>query len=338
VDEPPETLQIGNVRAVHGADLPAVAAAVAAADIAATAVGVPVMDKIGASLAAGIAVRFSRPDAAPLDVIVCENMIGAGTFMREQVRRHLAPEFHAALDSSVGFVEASIGRMVPVMTDALRAEDPLLVAVESYRELPVDAAGFAGPIPALAHLLPKPNFGAYVERKLFVHNMAHAVAAYLGARHGYTYIWEAVGDPAIRSTVQVAMDETCRALAVRHRLDATELRAHAADLLRRFENRALGDQIARVARDPIRKLGPHDRLIGAMRMCLTSGVTPSHVAMGAAAALQYDDPHDPGAVTLQRLRSEEGTDAVLTQICETPPGSAVGTLLLDALEREQESA
>lgn len=328
VEEPPHTLRIGNVRAIHGRDIAAVAQAVAGADIAATAVGVPVMGVVAASLAAGIEKRFQRADAPPLDIIICENMVGAGPFMREKVRESLPPELHPALDSSVGFVEASIGRMVPVQTEAIQAEDALMVAVEAYCDLPVDKEAFRGAIPPLAHLIPQSSFAAYVERKLFLHNMGHAVAAYIGAQRGYAYIWEAMADPDIAAVVAAAMDESCRALSLKHGLDLSELREHAADLRRRFSNRALGDQIARVARDPIRKLGPNDRLIGAMRLCLAYGITPECISAGTAAALCFYRPDDPSALDLQAIQQRGGWSAVLSKVCGVHPGSPVAEMIL----------
>lgn len=326
-----EVVRIGNVRAIHGRDLDAVAAALADADIAATAVGVPVMDRIAGSLAAGIARRFTEEGAPPLDIIVCENMIGAGPFMRAQVRERLDPRFHAALDGEVGFVEASIGRMVPVMTEAVRAEDELLIEVEAYRELPVDAAGFRGPVPPIPDLRPTEDFAAYVERKLFVHNMGHAVTAYAGWLRGHAYIWQAISDPEVRALVEAAMDETCRALTAKYDMDPAALKAHAEDLIQRFYNRALGDQVARVARDPVRKLGPNDRLIGALRLCAEWGITPVHVAIGTAAALRYDDPDDPAAARIQTIRRERGPAAVLYEVGGLPPGSPLVSLVLDNL-------
>jgi mannitol-1-phosphate/altronate dehydrogenase len=47
----------------------------------------------------------------------------------------------------------------------------------------------------------------------------------------------------------------------------------------------LNDLVARVIRDPRRKLGWNDRLIGTMRLVLDAGITPRRFAEGAAAAL-----------------------------------------------------
>jgi len=180
VGETSETLRIGNVNAVHAGDTEAVSEALAEADFAATAVGVKILPHVAPNIARGLAKRFERFGARALNIIVCENMIDAGPYLREQVRSHLDARWHADLDAHVGFVEASIGRMVPIMTPEMKAEDPLLVCVEEYCELPVDAQGFRGEVPPLKNMRPGRNFKGYVERKLFVHNAGHAATAYLG--------------------------------------------------------------------------------------------------------------------------------------------------------------
>jgi mannitol-1-phosphate 5-dehydrogenase len=61
---------------------------------------------------------------------------------------------------------------------------------------------------------------------------------------------------------------------------------YAKDALKRMVNPFLNDPIERVTRDPIRKLGWEDRLIGAMRLAMDAGVKPLLLAEGARIALQ----------------------------------------------------
>jgi len=330
VDDTPQTLCIRNASALHAGDVEAVAQAICDADLAATAVGVNVLPKVAPTIARGIEKRFADPSARPLNFIVCENLIGAGPFLRETVRGHLAPQFHAVLDEKVGFVEASIGRMVPIMTEKERAEDPLLICVEAYCELPVDKEAFKGPIPELRNLLPKDNFGAYVERKLFVHNLSHATAAYLGYLRGHEYIWQTMEDDRVLAGMRAATAESCDGLARKWGLDKRELEAHAEDLARRYRNRALGDQVRRIAADPVRKLGPNDRLIGAGSMCIEQGIVPEHIAFAAAAAMRYDHPADAAAGRLQSTRAKGGIEAVLQEICKLDSASELARLILEA--------
>jgi mannitol-1-phosphate/altronate dehydrogenase len=44
------------------------------------------------------------------------------------------------------------------------------------------------------------------------------------------------------------------------------------------------DTVERVARDPQRKVGWYDRLVGTMRLALSEGIVPRRFAIGAAAA------------------------------------------------------
>jgi mannitol-1-phosphate 5-dehydrogenase len=67
-------------------------------------------------------------------------------------------------------------------------------------------------------------------------------------------------------------------------------RWYANDLLMRMTNPHLGDTVERVGRDPRRKLGWDDRLIGTMRLALSQGITPRRYALGAAAALAVLNP------------------------------------------------
>ena len=64
---------------------------------------------------------------------------------------------------------------------------------------------------------------------------------------------------------------------------------YADDLLARMTNPYLLDTVERVGRDPARKLGWNDRLVGTMRVALDQGIEPQRYAFGAAAALAVLD-------------------------------------------------
>ena len=331
-DEGGRTLVIDRVNAVDGSDIEAASTALAAADIASTAVGLHALPHIAPVIAAAIVRRFSRNDAPPLDMIVCENLKNGEAHMRALVVAHLEKNHLPLLETRVGFVEASIGRMVPVVTPEQRAEDPLAVWVEPYCELPVDVRGFRGPVPELRYLKPASNFAAYVERKLFVHNLTHAATAYLGYRRGYRFIYEAIRDASVRASVEAAGRESCAALVKKYGTGAGDVEAHRQDLILRYRNRALADRVDRVGRDPERKLGPEDRLIGAMRLCLGQGVVPEAVAKAVAAAILYDNPEDPAVPKIQSLLRDGGVDAVLQDICGLSADSSEAAMIRAAVQ------
>ncbi|MFA7692303.1 MAG: hypothetical protein WCX86_05340 [Candidatus Hydrogenedentales bacterium] len=320
------------MHAVDGNDMEAAAVALAASDIASTAVGLRALPHIAPIIATAVEKRFRRYDAPPMNIIICENIKGGERYLRSLVASHLSKTDQVLLEKYVGFVEASIGRMVPVMTEEQRAEDPLSVYVEPYCELPVDAHGFRGVIPELVHLQPTTHFEAYVERKLFVHNLTHAATAYVGYHRGYRYIYEAIRDPEVHALVEAAGLESCAALAKKFDMEPEALEAHRRDLIHRYHNRALADQVDRVGRDPKRKLSPEDRLIGAMHLCLDHDIEPKAIASVTGAAILYNNPDDPSAVEIQELLREKGVDEVLTKICGLSPDSRAATLIRNAVQ------
>jgi mannitol-1-phosphate 5-dehydrogenase len=316
-DEGDSEETVDRVRAVDGRDAEAVAREFVGADVAATAVGAGALGAIAPELARGLTLRWAAGVTAPLAVILCENLAGADAIFREMVRSSLRPEDRARLDRLVGFVRASVGRMVPVMTEPARGESRLLVRVEAYDRLPVDAEAFVGPPPPVVNMEPVAPFDLYVERKLYIHNLGHAAAAYLGALEGFTYIWEAVADARVLAAARAAMGEAAAAIAAEHGADAGPLLEHAEELLRRFSNRALGDTIARVGRDLPRKLAPGDRILGAIALCAKHGLPRNGILEVLAAALRFEDP---ASAAVAELLASSGPRAVLERICGLAPG------------------
>lgn len=317
-----ETLTIAPVRAVDARDTEAVAAEVARCVLACTAVGVAALPHVAPAIAAGV-----RQRADPLHVLLCENQLHCADLMRGL----LAPLLETPLLGRVGLVEVVVGRMVP-LPRAERA-DPLEVVAEDYAELPVNAAGLAGELPPVPGLRVVQNFTAHVERKLYLHNMAHALAAYLGALHGCPTIHAALAHPEVAAAVTGAMAEAGEALCRKHGFPRDEMRRHAESLRHRFANPELRDSVERVGRDPIRKLRPEDRLIGAARLCLDEGVEPVHIALGIAAALRFSSPGDTAAMEIQRVVVAQGWGEALYRYTGTRADSELGRLVVDAAER-----
>ena len=279
-----EDLWIENVTAIDGTDASAVAEAISECDIMATAVGARVLKFIAPNIAAGLRLRWMNSEQ-PLNIIICENLMDANKLLEGLIKEHLTGEEIEIFDRTVGLVEASIGRMVPVQTDEMKDGEPLRVCVERYGFLPVDRDAFKGEIPEIPNLFPVAPFDFYIKRKLYLHNMGHALCAYLGGYMDMQYIWQAIDDPEILCIVRCAMQESAIALSRRYGKPLEDLLLHADDLLERFRNRALMDTCDRVGADPVRKLGAEDRLIGAANLMLKQEISPAYITIGAAGAL-----------------------------------------------------
>lgn len=306
---------IQNVRAVNGKDAAAVAAAIATADLMATAVGVNVLPHIIEPLCLGFQKRWRDGNFDPLNIIICENLLEADQYMARLMREHLDDREKDLFPQQIGLVEASIGRMVPVMTPEMQEGNILRVCVEEYCELPVDRDGFKGAIPAVKNMAPESPFLFFIQRKLFIHNMGHAICAYCGNLRHYHFIWEAVSDPAVKNLAAAAMRQAAAALSKEHGAPLATILPYIDNLLDRFGNKALGDTIERVGRDPLRKLAANDRFVGAIQLCGRHGLDVSFLCAGMAAALYFDAAGDPAAREMQEYIQVNGAARFLTEKC-----------------------
>lgn len=314
-------LKIENVTAVNGNDTAAVAEAIARCEIMATAVGARILKFIVPNIVAGLRQRWAE-GGKPLNIIICENLNDANKIIEGMIKEQLTPEECKKFDETVGLVEASIGRMVPVQTDEMKDGEPLRVCVESYGFLPVDKAAFKGEIPEVAGMVPFEPFDFFVKRKLFIHNMGHATTAYLGGLTGLDYVWQAIDNAEIRVIAQNAMTESAIALSRHYNVPLDGILLHITDLLGRFGNKALGDTCARVGGDPARKLAKTDRLIGSSLMALEQGITPAYIAVGAAAGIKryLDEAGEAQGVA--------AAEKVLTEVSGLEPGSKLTSLII----------
>ena len=314
-------VMIENVTAVNGNDAPATAEAIAQCDIMATAVGARILKFIVPNIVNGIRQRWAA-GSRPLNIIICENLMDANKVLEGMIKEQLTEEECKRFDETVGLVEASIGRMVPVQTDEMKDGEPMRVCVEQYGFLPVDKAAFKGEIPEIRNMVPFDPFDFYIKRKLYIHNMGHAVCAYLGDLKGLCYIYESIAVPQTRIIVQNAMLESALALSRKYKVDLGGILLHITDLLGRFTNAALKDTCQRVGADPARKLSPADRLIGSSLTAVEQGIVPVYISVGSAAAVcrfirESDQPgqtRERAALVLREVSGLEETSELAQMI------------------------
>ncbi|EGR1547378.1 mannitol-1-phosphate 5-dehydrogenase [Vibrio parahaemolyticus] len=278
-------------------------------DLVTTAVGPNVLDIIAKTIAKGIAKRFEAGNDAPLNIIACENMVRGTTHLKGEVYKHLDKSLHAKADELVGFVDSAVDRIVPPAEAA--NDDPLEVTVESFSEWIVDEQQFKGDIPNIAGMEKTNNLMAFVERKLFTLNTGHCITAYLGCLKGYRTIREAIEDPNIHAEVKQAMQESGEVLIRRYGFDHDMHNAYIEKILGRFANPYLVDEVDRVGRQPIRKLGANDRLVKPLLGTIEYGTENQTLLKGIAAALKYTNDTDPQAVELQTSLKAVGVKKTL---------------------------
>ncbi|EGQ9411924.1 mannitol-1-phosphate 5-dehydrogenase [Vibrio cholerae] len=288
-------------------------------DLVTTAVGPTVLDIIAKTIAKGLSARFAAGNTQPLNIIACENMVRGTTHLKQQVYQFLTTEEQQQADVLVGFVDSAVDRIVPPLQAA--NDDPLEVTVESFSEWIVDEQQFKGEIPQIEGMEKTDNLMAFVERKLFTLNTGHCITAYLGCLKGHRTIREAIEDPSIHAQVKQAMQESGEVLIRRYGFDRALHSAYIEKILSRFANPYLVDEVDRVGRQPLRKLGANDRLIKPLLGTIEYGLPNSMLLKGIAAALKYRNSSDPQAVELQQSIEKEGVRSTLARYTGLAAGS-----------------
>ncbi|RBM89058.1 mannitol-1-phosphate 5-dehydrogenase [Vibrio paracholerae] len=280
-------------------------------DLVTTAVGPTVLDIIAKTIAKGLSARFAAGNTQPLNIIACENMVRGTTHLKQQVYQFLTTEEQQQADALVGFVDSAVDRIVPPLQAA--NDDPLEVTVESFSEWIVDEQQFKGEIPQIEGMEKTDNLMAFVERKLFTLNTGHCITAYLGCLKGHRTIREAIEDPSIEVQVKQAMQESGEVLIRRYGFDRALHNAYIEKILTRFANPYLVDEVDRVGRQPLRKLGANDRLIKPLLGTIEYGLPNGMLLKGIAAALKYRNDSDPQAIELQQGIEKEGVRSTLAR-------------------------
>ncbi|WP_028869432.1 mannitol-1-phosphate 5-dehydrogenase [Psychromonas arctica] len=283
-------------------------------DLITTAVGPNVLVIIANKIAQGLAVRFDAKNEQFLNIIACENMIRGTTFLKTEVYKHLDEKYHEQAERLVGFVDSAVDRIVPPS----ESDDPLEVTVESFSEWIVDEQQFRGEIPVIEGMQKTDNLMAFIERKLFTLNTGHIMTAYLGALAGHETVKDAIDDDAICSQVKQAMQESGEVLINRYGFERDAHNAYIEKIIGRFANPYLHDEIDRVGRQPIRKLGENDRLVKPLLGTIEYATANDMLLKGIAAAFKYKNSDDPQAIELQSSLEEIGFIATLSKYTGLP--------------------
>lgn len=307
VGENKEELIVKNIEGIMSND-EKIYDVIAESEIITTAVGPNILSKIAPALAKGIQKRKELGIKDPLNIIACENMVKASSFLKEEIEKFLSQEEISYVNEYVGFPNSAVDRIVPPMENS---NDILRVRVEEFQEWIVDKDLFKGEIPTIKGMELTDNLMAFIERKLFTLNTGHAITAYLGVMKGYKTIKDSIEDAEIEKAVTDAMKESGEVLIKRYDFDREKHYAYIEKILKRFRNPYLKDEVQRVGRQPLRKLSFNERLIKPLRGTEEYGTANENLINGIVAAMKYENIEDEEAKTLHaKLMSKDSREVI----------------------------
>lgn len=328
-DDDHATYSIDHVDGINNGTHPEkVIAAIEEADIVTTAIGPNILPFIAELIAKGIQNRRKNNNHQPFDVIACENMIGGTAFLHQEVDKYLDQKDYDFVDQYVGFPNAAVDRIVPMQSH----EDVLFVTVEPFCEWVVDETQIKSPI-RLKGVHYVDQLEAYIERKLFTVNTGHATVAYTGSSLGHKTIDEAMRDERVANQVQAVLNETGALIIDKWGFDQSAHQAYQQEVLERFKNPHISDDLSRVARTPIRKLGHDERFIRPIREAKARGLGYQHLLEVVGLIFGYNDPTDDQSVELQELLAEESIRDVVKQVTQLQDEELIDQII-DQIEKE----
>lgn len=312
-DDETQNVTVTGFSGINNAKNPeAVIEAIATTHLVTTAIGPNILPFIAPLMAKGIELRQANGVTESLDMVACENMIGGSTFLKEKVYEELSAAGKVYADQYIGFPDAAVDRIVPNQVN----DNILDVTVELYKELVISESMMKQPNVRLDGVKYVDDLEPYIERKLYTVNTGHATTAYFGFANGFKTIDEALANEEIYQKVSKTLAETGQLLIEKWHFDPIEHQKYIATTLERFKNPALHDDVTRVGRTPIRKLGYNERFINPIRQASERGLAIDGLVDTVVQILKYDDPNDEQSVQLQAMLKSQSVESVIKEVTQ----------------------
>lgn len=328
----PREVTIHGFKIFHIDDTEEIYASIRQADLIVTSVLEPNLPDVARILAPALIARVNTGIRLPVNIIAAENMGDSSSRLRNYVWQQLPDPWKQEINHVTGFPNSMISRVVPI------ADDPLKIITEEYSEWTADRLERLGEPPSLTGLVWVPNQTARLFRKLYIHNTGHFICGSLGWLANYHFIHEAAQDPDIMAHIRAAIEESGEAVSLEYGFSREDVKAYEEHLLSRLIISALADDIRRVIRHPVRKLGKDERLIGPIRLCEKYNLPRDELCFGVAAVLvgsylpygfrEYDNQ----AKSIRKSLEKSGPIDALTELVAFTPQVSTSRLIIEAYE------
>ncbi len=236
-----------------------------------------------------------RLEQGCIDLILAENHPRPAEAVRLALLENATEYQEKLIEQNLGISQAQVLRSC-IEPDL--SQKPTTVQIQNHWTLPMDGDALLTKLDVLG-FNPLPNFEKELTRKLFTYNCVNAMICYIGYLKGYEWLSEAANDEYISNLALKAGMESSAALVSAYKFEKHEQEHWCNEALKKYQDRSIRDPIERNARDPIRKLGPYERLLGPINLCKKEGLPFDTLLIGVAAALRY-----PGAKIHHELNLE----------------------------------
>lgn len=325
--------KVSGFKAIALNDIDAIAREMKDADIAFTSVIGKNLSELGNIIGrAWLRSGMNRKGKNVLNFITCENWKNPIEDLKCGIEKTIPKESIEKFKDNIAITEAVVMRIAVEPSKENQERYPLDVWVQDFWELPVNKEYYKGEFPKFQYIYEKENFGTLLEQKMFTNNTSNAGIAYLGYLKGYDKVADAANSVEISAFLDQMYSEINQTLIKGLGVSKEDQEEFSRKAREKYSNPLIVDEISRQAKDPIRKLGPEDRLVAPANMALKNGIVPVCIATVIAAAVYYDHPEDESAQMLHKKLKTEGFSKVIEDICKIEKGSKLYNLVLEQRE------
>lgn len=308
-----------------------VSKAIVDADLVTTAVIADNFPKIANNLAAGLKARLDAGKER-VNVIPCENAFYCGVMLKEELlKTGLLTE--EELETIAAIPSTAVDRMVFAADrdgrDGIDVGNTFELVIEKNKLADPDAepikdAEYTG------------NLDKYLERKLCVVNGGHTMSAYLARLMGYDIIQDYFKVPENTKLTRDMMLQAAAFIEKKHGFVHNEMVDYIDATIGRWSTPGVKDTIERIAKAPIRKLDPEDRMVKSAVECEKYGLANDLILKGIAAAFLYDVDGDEQAAEIKAYVEEYGIEKAVTHYTGIEAGSRIYDEILKDYNEYQE--
>lgn len=248
----------------------------------------------------GLKNKFESNDLPSAVIYAAENDARAAERLKNSCSLYISD----IPDNRVVFSETVIAKMCSVVSDRDRIMNEDLVTlvddfekavlVEAYDRIIIEDRVPINFNRGLKKFSTQSDLEPFALTKFLGHNAMHALMGLIAKEEGISFMHEVGNRTDLMQTVKSSFLEEA-GVGLRYKYINVEdvlfsengFFHYAEDALIRMVNPFLRDPVDRVTRDPVRKVGWNDRLIGSMKLSLRAGVEPKILAKGAFLGLKF---------------------------------------------------
>ena len=299
LDENIEEIELNNFDALNIAEeKEELYKAIGEVELVTTSIGPNVLPIIAKDIAEGLKLKVANNNTKLLDIIACENMIEGSDFLKQEIYKQLTAEEQKFVEAYVGFPNSAVE--VEKFCEWVIEEDKIKVEKNKNIEN--------------VHYVKDLN--PFIERKLFTVNTGHAALSYIANYLGIELVSDGAKHTEVRKDFIAVLEETSALLEKKWGFSKEEMTAYRNKTIKRFENPRIVDNVSRICRTPIRKLGYNERFIKPIRETEELGLSNSALLKACSYILTFKSIEDEQSLKFAELIVEKGVVETLREVTE----------------------